>query len=188
VKDKGNRNAFYPITYQTEQGCGNGQSGIIDWIGDNNWFQGTNVPGYSAAINCFGFKPAEDVWNKLSPSISIGDKGRALNGPVPGGSVLPFNRDKWSRYTTSSAAPPVPPPVPAPAANSCSPLMPSCVPLERLQWMFNNAGCTRILKESDVPWWRQRATIDVIQTDMNLYGSLTASGKADARQKNFCKP
>ena len=101
VKDKGNRNAFYPITYQTEQGCGNGQSGIIDWIGDNNWFQGTNVPGYSAAINCFGNKPANDAWNKLSPSISIGDKGR-LNGTVPGGSVLPFHKDKWSRYSIPS--------------------------------------------------------------------------------------
>jgi len=63
---------------------------------------------------------------------------------------------------------------------------PSNVPLSQLQQMFNNAGCTNTLAESDVWWWRGRPTLSGIQDDMNAYGSLTRNCTGDSRQHEFC--
>lgn len=70
----------------------------------------------------------------------------------------------------------------------CKPTTPATAPLTMLQSMFTKAGCSRTLTENDVIWWRGRASMADIQNDMNAYGNLTASGTADARQKEFCKP
>jgi len=48
-------NAYYPITTSTQQGCGNGRTGIIRWT----------PPSNLAGVYCFGTKPAQgtpDVW------------------------------------------------------------------------------------------------------------------------------
>ena len=108
VADRDPKTAYYPITYQTMTGCGNGRSGIINWIGNDQWFGPNNPPGFRASANCFGNKPDQHSWRKLStPDV---------NDP---NAVLPFNKDKWSRYSNGPspappAVPPVPPPPPAP--------------------------------------------------------------------------
>ena len=65
---------------------------------------------------------------------------------------------------------------------------PATIPLSRLQTMFAKAGCTRTLQESQVGWWRGRATTQDIQNDMNSYGRLTANCSGDAGQHDFCQP
>jgi len=65
---------------------------------------------------------------------------------------------------------------------------PATIPLENLQQMFNDAGCTnRLTDENQVRWWRQRPTIQDIQNDMNAYGNLTRTCTGDSRQTQFCK-
>ena len=94
VSDRGNRNAFYPITYDTMGGCGNGRSGIIDWIGNDDWFgQGTGK-GFKAGVNCFGNKPEEkDIKKIILPGNAANSSG-----------VMPFNKYQWSRYPGSIRA------------------------------------------------------------------------------------
>jgi len=69
-----------------------------------------------------------------------------------------------------------------------APLTPKTIPLEKLQQMFNNAGCTRNLTEGDVRWWRTADRIDNIQNDMNAYGSLTKGCTGSTGQHEFCSP
>jgi hypothetical protein len=100
VSDKGNRNAFYPITYQIEGGCGNGRSGIIDWIGDDNWFQrwgDKSGVGFKAGVNCFGNKP---------------EQGAITKAILPDNTVMPYNKNQWSRYSPGTSPPVVSPPLP----------------------------------------------------------------------------
>ena len=108
VADKGPRTAFYPITYDTMQGCGNGRTGVMEWIGNEQWFGPTNLPAYKAGTNCFGNKPDQNAWSKINPYL-----------PSVVSPVLPFNKYQWSRYSNGPspappAVPPVPPPPPAP--------------------------------------------------------------------------
>jgi len=95
VSDQGDGNAFYPITYQLEEGCGNGKSGVMDWIGDDHWFGGRGK-GYKAGVNCFGNKPDETSANAL----------------VAPQSILPYNKNQWSRYSPGTSPPVVSPPLP----------------------------------------------------------------------------
>ena len=95
VSDRGDKNAFYPITYDIMGGCGNGRSGIIDWIGNDDWFGQGPGKGFRAGVNCFGNKPEEAYTIK--------------NAPTP---VLPFNKNQWSRYSPGTSPPVVSPPLP----------------------------------------------------------------------------
>ena len=100
VSDKGDKNAFYPITYETIGGCGNGRSGIIDWIGDNNWFQrwgDKSGVGFKAGVNCFGNKP---------------EQGAITRAILPDNTVMPYNKNQWSRYSPGTSPPVVTPPLP----------------------------------------------------------------------------
>jgi hypothetical protein len=113
VADKGPKTAFYPITYDLILGCSY-TAGIQEWIGNDQWFGPNNKPGFRAGANCFGNKPAENAWSKLAP-LTASD-----NNPV-----VPFNKFKWSRYSTVAPpapppAPPVPPPPPPPPAPAAS--------------------------------------------------------------------
>jgi len=65
---------------------------------------------------------------------------------------------------------------------------PAKVPLSKFQTMFENAGCKKTLTESDATWWRTQKTLDIVQTDMNTYGSLTRNCTGDSRQTQFCIP
>lgn len=67
-------------------------------------------------------------------------------------------------------------------------ITPQNISLPLLQYFFEQAGCTKTLKETDVWWWRGRANIQDIKNDMNAYGSLTANCSGDTRQHEFCKP
>lgn len=91
VSDRGDRNAFFPITYQLERGCGNGNSGVIDWIGNDDWFGGAGK-GYKAGVNCFGNKPEEAAANVL----------------VAPQKILPYNKNQWSRYSPGTSPPALP--------------------------------------------------------------------------------
>ena len=109
VRDKGDRNAFYPITYDIMGGCGNGRSGIIDWIGDDYWFK-TYVgqsSGYKAGVNCFGNKPEEVSANKMVNPNSFAPRSIFLTK-----TILPFNKNQWSRYSPGTSPPVVSPPLP----------------------------------------------------------------------------
>ena len=97
VSDRGSTNAFYPITYQTIEGCGDGRQGVIDWIGNDNWFGGSGR-GNRAGVNCFGNKPEEAAANRM-----VGPNSFA---PQP---VLAFNKNQWSRYSPGTSPPVVPP-------------------------------------------------------------------------------
>jgi hypothetical protein len=106
VSDKTN-NAFYPITYQIEGGCGNGRSGIIEFLPDKNWFNKyysnyesvyKREGGLQAGVNCFGNKPEETAANKMV--------GR------PYEPVMPYNKNQWSRYSPGTSPPVVSPPLP----------------------------------------------------------------------------
>ena len=96
VSDKGSTNAFYPITYDIMEGCGNGRQGIIDWIGDDKWFGGSGK-GYKAGVNCFGNKPEEAAMSKEI---------------LPFNTPLPYNKNQWSRYSPDTSPPVVPPSLP----------------------------------------------------------------------------
>ena len=85
LSDKTNT-AFYPITYDIQGGCGNGRSGVIDFLSQNN----------KAGVNCFGNKP-----QKEAPMLQ--------NHPQ---TVLPFNKNQWSRYSPGTSPPVVTPPLP----------------------------------------------------------------------------
>ena len=109
VRDKGDRNAFYPITYDIMGGCGNGRSGIIDWIGDDYWFK-TYVgqsSGYKAGVNCFGNKPEEVSANKMVNPNSFAPRSIFLTK-----TILPYNKNQWSRYSPGTSPPVVSPPLP----------------------------------------------------------------------------
>jgi hypothetical protein len=55
--------------------------------------------------------------------------------------------------------------------------------------MFEKAGCTRKLTESDVAWYRSNGgSIAGIQNDMNAYGSLTRGCTGSRGQHEFCSP
>ena len=95
VSDRGDKNAFYPITYDIMGGCGNGRSGIMDWIGNDDWFGQGPGKGFRAGVNCFGNKPEEAYTIK--------------NAPTP---VLPFNKNQWSRYSPGTSPPVVNRPLP----------------------------------------------------------------------------
>jgi hypothetical protein len=70
-----------------------------------------------------------------------------------------------------------------------APLTPRTIPLEKLQEMFNKAGCTRVLTEAgQVQWWRTQPSIENIQNDMNAYGSLTKGCTGSTGQHEFCSP
>jgi hypothetical protein len=103
VSDKGDKNAFYPITYDIMGGCGNGRSGIIDWIGDNFWFKtyAGQSSGYKAGVNCFGNKMEEAAANKMVGPNSFAPQ-----------TILPFNKNQWSRYSPGTSPPVVSPPLP----------------------------------------------------------------------------
>jgi hypothetical protein len=88
VSDMGDKNAFYPITYDITRGCGNGRSGVIDFIFDYR----------KAGVNCFGNKPEEEAGNKMV--------GRA-DEPL-----FAFNKNQWSRYSPGTSPPVVPPTLP----------------------------------------------------------------------------
>jgi len=72
----------------------------------------------------------------------------------------------------------------------CQTSTPKTIPLERLQEMFEKAGCTRKLTEDvQVKWWRTNSgTIQNIQNDMNAYGSLTKGCTGSTWQHDFCSP
>ena len=72
--------------------------------------------------------------------------------------------------------------------NAAPGITPQNISLPLLQYFFEQAGCTKTLKETDVWWWRGRANIQDIKNDMNAYGSLTANCSGDTRQHEFCKP
>ena len=65
---------------------------------------------------------------------------------------------------------------------------PRTIPLERLQAMFEKAGCTRSLTEENVGWWRGRNSLNDIQNDMNAYGSITKGCSGSRGQHEFCSP
>jgi len=66
---------------------------------------------------------------------------------------------------------------------------PATISLAKLQQLFNNAGCTRILVEGDqTKWWRSRPTVNDIIADMKAYGDLTRNCTGNDRQHNFCNP
>jgi hypothetical protein len=90
VSDKGDKNAFYPITYETIQGCGHGRSGVIEFLSQNN----------KAGINCFGNKPEEVATRMMIGPNSFDPQ-----------SVLPFNKNQWSRYSPDTSPPVVGPPL-----------------------------------------------------------------------------
>jgi hypothetical protein len=63
---------------------------------------------------------------------------------------------------------------------------PKNIPLDKLQDMFENAGCSNKLTEGHVGWWRSRPEISDIQNDMNAYGSLTRTCSGSDGQHEFC--
>jgi hypothetical protein len=69
-----------------------------------------------------------------------------------------------------------------------APDTPRTIPLERLQAMFEKAGCTRKLIEGNVGWWRGRNSLTDIQNDMNAYGSITKGCSGSTGQHEFCSP
>jgi hypothetical protein len=71
-------------------GCGNGRSGIIDWIGNDDWFGQGPGKGFRAGVNCFGNKPEEAAIT------------RAI---LPDNTALPFNKNQWSRYSPGTSPP-----------------------------------------------------------------------------------
>ena len=93
VSDKGSTNAFYPITYDIMAGCGNGRQGVIDWIGNDDWFGGAGK-GFRAGVNCFGNKPEEAAMTREI---------------LPYNRPLPYNKNQWSRYSPGTSPPVVPP-------------------------------------------------------------------------------
>lgn len=101
VSDRTNT-AFYPITYDIQGGCGNGRSGVIDWIGDVYWFKTYlgQSSGYKAGVNCFGNKPEEAAANKMVGPNSFAPQ-----------TILPFNKNQWSRYSPGTSPPVVSPPL-----------------------------------------------------------------------------
>ena len=96
VSDRGSTNAFFPITYDIMEGCGNGRQGVIDWIGNDNWFGGSGK-GNRAGVNCFGNKPEEAAMTKEI---------------LPYNRPLPYNKNQWSRYSPGTSPPVVPPTLP----------------------------------------------------------------------------
>jgi hypothetical protein len=93
VSDRGNKNAFFPITYQTIQGCGTDPGSVRDWIGNDDWFGQGPGKGFRAGVNCFGNKPEESAAKKIDQ-------------------VMPFNKNQWSRYSPGTSPPVVTPPLP----------------------------------------------------------------------------
>ena len=71
---------------------------------------------------------------------------------------------------------------PAPGTN------PQNISLSLLQYFFEDAGCTKTLKETDVTWWRGRSSIQDIKNDMNEYARLTTNCSGNSGQHEFCKP
>jgi hypothetical protein len=110
VSDKGDKNAFYPITYDIMGGCGNGRSGIIDWIGNDDWFKSyIGAPsGFRAGVNCFGNKPEELAANRMLSNNTPAFSG--LYGVT--NRMVPYNKNQWSRYSPGTSPPVVSPPLP----------------------------------------------------------------------------
>lgn len=69
-----------------------------------------------------------------------------------------------------------------------STLTPANAPLSQYQKMFVSSGCTRVLTEDDIGWWRKGKTLADVQNDMNAYGSLTKGCTGILRQHEFCSP
>jgi hypothetical protein len=65
---------------------------------------------------------------------------------------------------------------------------PANAPLSTYQKLFNEAGCTRNLKEGEIGWWRERPNMRDVINDMNAYGNLTNTCTGNEGQKNFCNP
>jgi hypothetical protein len=66
---------------------------------------------------------------------------------------------------------------------------PSTIPLRDLQTMYNQAGCSKQLSEADVAGnWRKFPSIASIQSDMNLFSSLTTTCQGNNNQTQFCIP
>jgi Extracellular link domain len=101
VSDQGDRNAFFPITYEMTEGCGTGPGNVRDWIGNDDWFTtwaDKSGKGFRAGVNCFGNKLEETTANKMV--------GPNLFAPQ---TVLPYNKNQWSRYSPGTSPPFVPP-------------------------------------------------------------------------------
>jgi hypothetical protein len=101
VSDQGDRNAFFPITYEMTEGCGTEPGNVRNWIGNDDWFKsfGDNSGvGFKAGVNCFGNKMEETAANKM-----VGPNSFA---PQP---VFAFNKNQWSRYSPDTSPPVVPP-------------------------------------------------------------------------------
>ena len=90
LSDRSNT-AFYPITYDIMGGCGNGRSGVIDFLFEYR----------KAGVNCFGNKPEEVAANKMVGPNSFAPQ-----------SILPYNKNQWSRYSPGTSPPVVTPPLP----------------------------------------------------------------------------
>jgi hypothetical protein len=95
VSDKGDKNAFYPITYQTIPGCAV-EPGVKLFYGDDNWFGGAGK-GFRAGVNCFGNKP---------------EQGAITRAILPDTTIGPYNKNQWSRYSPGTSPPVVIPPLP----------------------------------------------------------------------------
>lgn len=63
---------------------------------------------------------------------------------------------------------------------------PAQLPLATMQRMFNRAGCTNVLQENAVGWWRGLPFTENIRNDMEAYGRLTANCSGNAGQHNTC--
>jgi hypothetical protein len=71
---KGENEAFYPITTQIMNGCGNGSPGIKSWT----------PPDKKAAVNCYGPKPQKSAniqpFNLLKWSMNTPIEWKCLTG------------------------------------------------------------------------------------------------------------
>ena len=70
--------AMYPITTSIGSGCGNGNTGVINY----------NPPNNIAGVNCYGPKPGIDNY--------------------PAGTIMPFNQSSWDYNPNASTAPSAP--------------------------------------------------------------------------------
>lgn len=66
--------------------------------------------------------------------------------------------------------------------------IPATISLDKLQQLFNSAGCAKKLTENDVTWWRTRPTINDIVNDMKAYGELTSKCAGSEGHHSFCDP
>jgi hypothetical protein len=64
--------------------------------------------------------------------------------------------------------------------------IPKTAPVEKLQEMFESAGCTNKLTEGQIGMFRTFQNMQHIQNDMNAYGSLTKNCSGSKGQHEFC--